>query len=91
MSSNQQVCIVGFSKSNRSPVVQKLIEDHDLPFIDVRAESLPDVEHAPSKRDIFFATKTDLVILLWDGKSSGTKIMYEWLQRTSRDHLMIYL
>lgn len=91
VAASQQVCIVGYTKSNRSPLVSELIDKCDLPFIDVRGESLPDVPNAPSKRDIFFATKSDLVILIWDGKSNGTRILYEWLQRINRDHLMVYL
>lgn len=87
----QQLCIVGFSKHNRSPLVDQLIEQHDLPFVDVQGETLPSVDNAPSKRDTFFATKSDLVLLFWDGDSSGTGRLIDWLQQIRRDHLVIYV
>ncbi len=87
----QQLCIVGFSKQNRSQVVDELIERHDLPFVDVQNESLPPIDDAPSKRDTFFATKSDLVLLFWDGESSGTGRLIDWLQHIRRDHLVVYV
>lgn len=88
---NQQVLLVGYTEDDMSHQSVKLIETHDLPFVDALSEDVPPEPNAPSRRDIFFATKSDLVILVWDGVSQGTLQLQQWLQQHHRDHLMIYV
>ena len=83
--------LVGYNDTDISEKTGQLAKEYDLPFIDAESEEVPPEANAPSQRDIFFATKSDLVILVWDGNSSGTKQLHMWLQRHNRDHLMIYV
>lgn len=89
--SEQQVFLVGYTRNDISDEARHLIENLDFPFIDAEVENIPPEPNAPSRRDIFFATKSDLVILIWDGESKGTRQLHDWLRRHHRDHLIAYL
>jgi hypothetical protein len=56
--------------------------------VDALLEPVPPLPGAPSQRDVFFATKADLVIVFWDGKSRGTAQFLEWLRQTGKDHVL---
>lgn len=89
--SGQQLYLVGYTENDVSPAARQLMQTFDLPFIDAQNENVPPESGAPSQRDIFFATKADLVILVWDGASIGTRQLYRWLVRHRRDHQLIYI
>lgn len=91
VSRGQNQFLVGYSDADISESMKSLVKKHDLPFIDANKESVPPNPDAPSRRDIFFATKADLVVLLWDGKSRGTGRLIRWLSANRRDHLVVYL
>lgn len=91
VAAGQQVFLVGYTRSDLSERALRLAEQYDLPFIDAQGEDVPREPNAPSERDIFFATKSDLVILVWDRKSPGTRELHTWLRRNHRDHLIVYL
>ena len=38
---DQQVCVVGYSKTDMSEEMRLLFEKHDLPFIDAQEEDVP--------------------------------------------------
>jgi serine/threonine protein kinase len=88
---SQQVYLVGYDDTDISHATQQLLEEFDLPFIDAQVESVPPVDDAPSRRDVYFTSKSDLVILIWDGKSPGTKQLHNWLMQQGRDHVMVYV
>jgi len=69
-----------------------LLEKHPhVSFIDARQEQIPLVPQAPSERDILFAARADLLVLLWDGQSEGTRRMLEWLSVQKKDHIIGYV
>jgi hypothetical protein len=59
-----------------------------VPFVDAQSEQGPRVADAPSKRDILFSTKADLVILFWDGTSRGTAELLRLLKHQGKDHVV---
>jgi nucleoside 2-deoxyribosyltransferase len=65
--------VVGYNRYELSPTVRKMITDRTIGLVDASVENLPKGLKGPSERDVFFASKTDLVILFWDGESSGTQ------------------
>lgn len=87
----QRMYFVGYSNTDVSATASKLIAEHEVPFIDAEHEDVPPEWDAPSQRDIFFATKSDLVILVWDGQSHGTERLLLWLKKHQRDHLVVYI
>jgi hypothetical protein len=42
----------------------------------------------PTERDIFFASRADLVVLFWDGKSKGTARVIDFFQRNMNNVLI---
>ena len=61
---------------------------HISRFTDPEREQIPRVANAPTKRDVFFASRADLLILIWDGQSGGTKNLIDWLSNTGKDHIV---
>jgi len=41
-------------------------------------------------RDVLFCTKSDLVILLWDGRSEGTRRLARFLKESGRSTLIAF-
>ncbi len=84
----QRVIAVGYGAADITREMSAILARHGAPFVDAWNEQAPDVPNAPSKRDVFFSTKADLVILFWDGRSPGTAAMLAWLQGQGKDHLV---
>lgn len=89
---NQHVIVVGYSAYDVSNSMSFLLEMYQIPFVDAKQEQLPSIPDAPSKRDILFYTKSDLVILIWDGEESGyTHILLQWLRKQRKNHLVAFI
>ena len=54
-------------------------------------EQLLELANAPSQRDVLFAQKADLVILLWDGQSVGIGQLADWFRKQRRNHLLAFI
>jgi tRNA A-37 threonylcarbamoyl transferase component Bud32 len=91
LSEGQRVVAIGYGAYDISHPMRALLQRYDAPFVDAQKENVPDVPGAPSHRDVFFSTKTDLVIMVWDGKSYGIARLSDWLRRQGRDHLIGYV
>jgi hypothetical protein len=91
LAAGQRVIAVGYGAGDISREMRAILSRHDAPFVDAQSEPVPPVPEAPSKRDIFFATKADLIIILWDGASSGTGQLLAWLRRERKDHILGFL
>jgi serine/threonine-protein kinase len=100
LEAGQRLIVVGYHADDISPRVSELIREHDVPFVNPKATS-DAVEagkfapkfpltspHGGPMRDATFATRADLVMLIWDGESVGTRMLIEWLQEYSKDHLV---
>jgi len=88
LSRGQRVIAVGYGAGDLSKEVGDLLKLHDTPFVDAENEQVPQAQNAPSRRDMFFVTKADLVILFWDGASPGTAGLLAWLKRQRKDHVI---
>lgn len=88
----EEITIVGYHAFDLSEGVRQLVVEHALPFVDARHEQIPKLPiESPSERDVLFMTKADLVVLLWDGASAGTREMIEWYERTHRDYFVTFV
>jgi hypothetical protein len=65
-----------------------LVKAKALPFVDAEREQLPKGIQGPTKRDILFLARVDVVILLWNGVSSGTHELIEWYRANEKDHIV---
>jgi hypothetical protein len=69
---------VGYNRYDLSPPVRRMIDDNRINAVDASIENLPKGLSGPSERDVLFASRADLVILFWDGDSSGTRRLIDY-------------
>ncbi|GHO96610.1 hypothetical protein KSF_066580 [Reticulibacter mediterranei] len=81
---------MGYNAYDLSEDMRILLEKYQALFVDAQQEVLPSIADAPSKRDILFYTKADLIILIWDGQSEGTHNLLRWLRQQHKDHLVVF-
>ncbi len=62
-----------------------------MPTLKCFVEPLPKGLTGPSERDIFFCAKADLVILLWDGESPGTKKLTDYFEQIGKNLLIGFI
>ena len=87
----QKVIVVGYHSYDISESMFEIMEKYDFPFVDAQKEQLPKGMDAPTERDLLFAIKADLVILIWNGKSLGTKELIEWYKLHGKDHIVGFI
>lgn len=88
----ESVSVVGYHAYDVSDGVRQLVQAHQLGFVDARREQVPKgFPNPPSDRDAIFLAKSDLVVLLWNGTSSGTKRMIDWYSECQRDHVVGFI
>lgn len=87
----QQVIAVGYAQLDVSSRMLKILEEFHAPFVDASREQLLKVPGAPTARDVLFAQKADLVILLWDGQSEGIRQIASWLSEQEQNHLLAFV
>jgi nucleoside 2-deoxyribosyltransferase len=84
----QRVIPVGYGSYDVSENMLSILERNDATFVDATQEQLPRVEGAPSTRDVLFVSKADLVVVVWNGRSEGTRELLSWLQSQRKDHMI---
>jgi len=57
-------------------------------FLDATLEAIPRGLTGPTPRDVFFAARADLIVLLWDGVSGGTARLAHYFQENQVSLLM---
>lgn len=87
----QRVVAVGYGPADVSPTMRALLKKYDVPFVDAQHEDVPPSSDAPSRRDVFFLTKADFMLVLWDGKSQGTRRLLQWMHQKGKDHLVAFV
>jgi hypothetical protein len=88
-SGERSITVVGYNSYDISERQLRALEANPhLSFIDAEREQVPQVSRAPSERDIFFASRADLLILIWNGQSGQTKRLIDWLADTGKDHIV---
>jgi nucleoside 2-deoxyribosyltransferase len=87
----QKVIVVGYHLYDISERMLQIMETYNFPFVDAQKEQIPRGMNAPSERDLLFATKSDLMILIWNGESTGTKELIEWCRLHGKDHIVGFI
>lgn len=82
----QRVIAVGYGPGDISSNMRAILAQYGAPFVDAQNEQVPSVPGAPSRRDVFFASKADVIVMFWDGVSSGTAQLQKWLQERGKDY-----
>jgi hypothetical protein len=83
--------VVGYHSYDVSPRVLELIQSAEIPFIDAQKEKTPKGIAAPTERDAFFLTKSDMMIFFWDGKSEGTRKLIEFSAKQEKDYIVGFI
>jgi hypothetical protein len=84
----EKVVVVGYDAYDISEPMLALVKAKALPFVDAGREQLPKGIHGPTDRDVLFLTKADVIILLWNGESQGTRELIEWYRSNEKDHIV---
>jgi hypothetical protein len=87
----QQVVAVGHHSLDISPPILELIESAKIRFVDASKEQLPRGLGAPNERALLFLTRADLLVVIWDGKSSGTGDLIRFYRAQQKDHFVIFV
>ena len=84
----QHAVAVGYNRFDLSTTIRQLVQEAKVPFLDASVETIPRGLTGPSERDIFFASRADLIVLFWDGESRGTAQLIEFFQRNMNNVLV---
>ncbi len=87
----QQVVAVGHHSLDISPPILELIESAKIRFVDASKEQLPKGLEGPNERALLFLTRADLLVVIWEGKSSGTGDLIRFYRSQQRDHFVIFV
>jgi hypothetical protein len=86
------VSVVGYHIYDISAEQLSMVEEHPfVSFIDAAREQMPGVSGAPSQRDALFASRAELLLVLWNGKSQGTRTLLTWLSNIKKDHVVGFI
>ncbi len=80
LANRESTTVVGYQRFDLSEPLRRLVADGKVGFIDASLEAIPKGLSAPSERDALFCARADLVVLLWDGRSSGSKRLFDFFQ-----------
>ena len=84
----EKVVVVGYDAYDISEAMLALVKTKGLPFVDAGREQLPKGFEGPTERDVLFFTRTDVVILLWNGRSQRTRDLIDWYRSNEKDHIV---
>ncbi len=87
----QRVSIVGYHRFDCAPELRALVNSGAADFIDASLEKIPKGMAGADKRDALFCARADLVILLWDGESPGTRAMVDYFRGQESATLLAFL
>lgn len=91
VSSGERATAVGYHRYDVSERVRELVKEGQIAFLDGSTVQLPRGLQGPSERDVFFCTRADLVVLLWDGESQGTGVLVDYFERNGKNVLIGFL
>jgi hypothetical protein len=84
----QRVVAVGRHRLHFSALVRQRIQEDNVAFLDASVETIPRSLAGPLERDILFASRADLIVLIWDGASRGTGRLVEFFQKNMNNVLI---
>ena len=88
---HQDVTAVGYHRFDCAAELRPEIAGGRLKFLDASVEVIPRRMEGPTERDILFCTKSDLVILFWDGKSRTTGELIHYFQDQGVSTLVAFI
>jgi hypothetical protein len=88
---DQRVVAIGYNRFDASRRVREWMGEGRLHFLDASVESVPTGFTGPSPRDILFAMRADLVVLMWDGASRGTLELIEYFKSKAKNLLIGFI
>jgi hypothetical protein len=86
-SRGEQVIAVTVNRWGMSEGSRKLVQSGAVSMIDSSLEDLPR-GMAGSAREVLFCTKADLIMLIWDGQSHGTRKLMEYFTENGKSLLV---
>jgi hypothetical protein len=84
----EDVTAVGYHRYDLSHWVRSEVEAGRLPFLDASLEPAPSAMVGPSARAILFCLKADLLVLLWDRESEGTRRLIHYFLEAGKNVLV---
>lgn len=84
----EKLVVVGYDAYDISESMLEFVKSKGVPFVDAGREQLPRGIQGPTERDVLFLTKADIVVLLWNGESQGTRELIEWYRANEKDHVI---
>lgn len=86
------ITVVGYNSYDISEQQLRTLEKNQhVSFMDAQREQIAVPPGAPSKRDVLFVSRADLLIVVWNGKSQRTKALADWLSATEKDHILGFI
>lgn len=91
-SGEESVTVVGHTSFDISDQVLPMLEQHPhVAFVDAEREQVPRIPGSSSKRDTLFVYRADLIIVIWNGKSTRTDALMQWLSDIRKDHVVGFI
>jgi len=91
LKAKQRVIVFGYCADDISEQMEMLVQEYGAPFVDVQAE-MPELrQNLQGARVHFLLAKADLMILIWDGQSTGTESLVNWLRSERKDHIIGFI
>ncbi|MCC6794425.1 MAG: hypothetical protein IT366_04845 [Candidatus Hydrogenedentes bacterium] len=84
----ERVVAVGYRAFDLSPAIKELVDIGKVQFLDASVESVPLAFPGLSHRDVIMLTKSDLVVVFWDGKSKGTQAIMQTCHDVAKNVLI---
>lgn len=84
----EKIVVVGYDAYDISESMLTLVKDNGLPFVDAGREQLPKGFNGPTRRDVLFFTRADVIILMWNGWSQGIRELIDWYRSNEKDHVV---
>jgi hypothetical protein len=86
----QSLFVIGYHSFDISDNILALMKQYKIPFIDAQKEQLPKGIKSPSDRDLLFLIKSDLFVVFWNGKSTGSRNLINWYSSQNKDHIVAF-
>ena len=87
----ERLVAVAYNRFDFSDASRQLVQERRIPIVDASVESLPKGLTGPSARDIFFCMKADLVVLFWNGESTGTQKLIRYFEQEGKNLLVGFI
>ena len=90
-SHDERPTAIGYNRYDLSPSIRRMVDEDQINVVDASIENLPKGLSGPSERDVFFASRADLVIVFWDGRSRGSKWLIDYFTANGTNILIGFI